>query len=139
MLSRNASPSDLLEAGALNNIRRINLGNNIFAVANGGLISYRFQQATRLYGVKFMNISGDGFITQVSITKNGSTVLKAEGIANAGTATSLNDVLSLTLADAYVADGYVDFAGGDILRVSLSNTTADAGEECCIDLDLVQG
>ena len=139
MLSRNASPSDLLEAGALNNLRRVNIGNNVFSVADGILVNYRFQQATRLYGVKALCVAGDGFQTQLSVSKNGASILKDEGIVNSATAMVVGDSLSLNFLDENTS-GYVDFASGDILLIELSTSSNNlASDHICIDLDLVQG
>ena len=139
MLSRNASPSDLLDAGSLNNLRRVNIGNNVFSVADGNLINYRFQQATRLYGVKVLAVAGDGFNTRITATKNGAGILKSEGIVAGAVAMALNDSLSLSFLDANT-DGYVDFEAGDILLISLSASANNvATDHICIDLDLVQG
>ena len=139
MLSRNASPSDLLDSGALNNLRRVTIGNNVFRVAHTNLVHIPFQQATRLYGIKVLNVAGDGFNTQVSVSKNAVSIVKSAGITAGAVAMALNDALSLSFLDANT-DGYVDFANGDILLIALSNSANNvATDHICIDLDLVQG
>ena len=139
MMSRNASPSDALANGALNNLRRIQLGGNTKAVADGDFLCHRFQQFTRLYGVKAIAASGNGFDIQLAVTKNGASILKSEGIVAAAGAIAADAVVSLNFLDANT-DGYVDFNAGDLLVVALSNSNnVDAGDRVCIDLDLVQG
>jgi len=139
MLSRNASPSDLLEAGALNNLRRINIGNNVFSVADGNLINFRFQQFTRLYGIKLIVTAGNGFDTQLTVSKNGASIVKSEGVVAGATTLALNSTTSVNFLDANT-DKYVDFQNGDVLLISLSNSLNNlATDHLCIDLDLVQG
>jgi len=141
MMSRNASPSDALANGALNNLRRIQLGGNTKPVADGVFLCHRFQQFTRLYGVKAISAAGDGFTTQLAVTKNGASILKAEGLANAATAIAADATVALSFLDANT-DGYVDFNAGDVLEVAVSNTdagTVAAADRLCVDLDLVQG
>lgn len=141
MMSRNASPSDALANGALNNLRRIQLGGNTKPVADGVFLCHRFQQFTRLYGVKAISAAGNGFTTQLAVTKNGNSILKNEGLINDATAIAADDVVALNFLDGN-ADGYVDFNAGDLLEVVVSNTegaTVAAADRLCIDLDLVQG
>lgn len=139
MLSRNASPSDLLDSGALNNLRRVTIGNNVFSVADGNLVNIRFQQATRLYGIKLLCVAGNGFDTQVAVTKNAVSIVKSAGITAGATAMAIDDALSVPFKDEN-ANGYVDFANGDILLIALSNSANNiATDHICIDLDLVQG
>ena len=139
MLSRNASPSDLLEAGALNNLRRINIGNNVFTVDDTTLINIRFQQFTRLYGIKLLTVAGNGFSTQITILKDGVSIVKNEGAVAGAVAFATGDIRSINFLDAN-ADKYVDFEAGSVLKISLSNSVGNAvGDELCVDLDLVQG
>ena len=139
MMSRNASPSDALANGALNNLRRIQLGGNTKPVADGVFLCHRFQQFTRLYGVKAIAADGNGFTIQLAVSKNGNSILKSEGIvANAG-AIAADTTVALNFLDANT-DGYVDFNAGDLLVIEVSNSAAvQAGDRLCIDLDLVQG
>lgn len=139
MMSRNASPSDALANGALNNLRRIQLGGNTKAVADGDFLCHRFQQFTRLYGVKAISASGDGFNIQLAVSKNGNSILKNEGIVAAAANIAADTTVALNFLDANT-DGYVDFNAGDLLVIEVSNSAAvQAGDRLCIDLDLVQG
>ena len=135
MLSRNASPSDALASGMLNNLRRINLGANTKIPTDADWLCHRFQQDTRLHGIKV--ISDQANTMKLTITKNGTSFVKDAGMVAGATALTDESITPVPFLDANT-DGYVDFSAGDLLVVTIS-ATANINGKVTLDLDLVQG
>lgn len=137
-LDRFATPSALEESGMSNNVRRRVLSANGFSPADSDILVHKFNFPCRLYGIEFASIIGDGFTAQIAIEKNGASIVKDAGIVNTATAVAQDGVLNVPFLDANT-DGYVDFAIGDILCCSMTNSSnVQNGDRASLVLDLVQ-
>ena len=72
--------------------------------------------------MKAIAAAGDGFETQLAVTKNGNSILKDEGIVNAATAIAADAVVALNFLDANTAGTVLTSMQAIFSRLSLQHS-----------------